>query len=177
MKRALYLLVPLLMASALTVVATAAVLAFPTAAQDELDRYLHHSRNPAVEVRTVVQAKRPWTFGDESGYLVFGDSWCFHTDVRYSHATEVYPTPVLQKVFDDNIETFADGRPSLPFPPEEAWCVQLHGEDGGRVVFVARHHREPYCTSWVVHQGPEEPYGQGFLDMLSGIGCDLDPAP
>jgi hypothetical protein len=166
-------LIPLLMAATLTVLATAAVLAFPTAAQEELDRYLGHDRIPPVEVRTIVPAKLPWRFGDEFGYQVFGDSWCFHTDVRYSHETEAYPTPMLPQVFDDNMETFADGRPSLPFPPEEVWCVQLHGEDGGQVVFVARHHREPYCTSWVVHHGPEEPYGHGFLDTLSGIGCDL----
>ncbi len=83
----------------------------------------------------------------------------------------------LNKHSDDNIETFSDGRPSLPFPPEELWCVQLHAAGGGQVVFVARHHREPYCNSWVVHQGPEEPYDQGFLDLLSHIACDLDPAP
>jgi len=75
------------MAAALTVAATAAVLAFPAAAQDELDRYLQHDRVPSGAVRAVVQAKLPWTFGDESGYLVFGDSWCFQIDVRYSHST------------------------------------------------------------------------------------------
>jgi len=98
-KRALYFLIPLLMAAALTVAATAAVLAFPTAAQNELDRYLRHNRIPSGKVRTRVQAKLPWTFGDESGYLVFGDSWCFQTNVRYSHTTGAHATPVLQKVF------------------------------------------------------------------------------
>jgi len=91
-------LIPLLMAAALTVTATA-VLAFPTAAQNELDRCLRHNRIPSGKVRMVVQARLPWTFGDESGCPVFGDSWCFHTNVRYSHTTGAYPTPVLQKVF------------------------------------------------------------------------------
>jgi len=86
-KRALCFLIPLLMAAALTVAATAAVLAFPTAAQNELDHYLRHYHIPSGEVRTGVQAKLPWTFGDESGYRVFGGSWCSQTNVRYSHST------------------------------------------------------------------------------------------
>ncbi len=72
---------------------------FSTAAQNELDRCLRHNRIPSGKVRMVVQARLPWTFGDESGYPEFGDSWCFHTNVRYSHTTGAYPTPVLQKVF------------------------------------------------------------------------------
>jgi hypothetical protein len=101
---------------------------------------------------------------------------------RFECGIRCIPRPEKARLFlnkhsDDNIETFSDGRPSLPFPPEEVRCVQLHAEGGGRVVFVARHRREPTCTGWVVHQGPKEPYDQGLLDLLSGIACDLDPAP
>jgi len=173
MKRAMFITIPLLVALALVVSVTAAVLGFPVAAQQELDSYLQHIE-PSAKVDVIARAARTWNFGQESNYPAFGDNWFFRTDARYTAATKVLETPVWQKHFYYNSKTPLNGRTLLPFPPQELWCVLLNGENKDRVLFLAEYHQEPYYTEWVIHQGPQEPFSPELLDTLSAIGCDLE---
>jgi hypothetical protein len=183
-KRALFVAIPLMVALASIVTVSTAILSFPAGAQQALDAYLQYARAAAppgerqtLRADLIVRASRPWALGPELGLPAFGDSWYFHADDRYSEPTPP-ATPFWQKYFAYSSESDPlDDRLALPFPPEEVWCVLLKGQPRDRVVLVARHHREPYYTEWITHQGPGEPFDQPVLETLSALGCDLAIAP
>ena len=179
MKRALFLSLPLTVGLIAIVAVVAAALAFPTAAKDELDAYLDHlaSSSPPgaarAEVITLDRARRPWSLSSEQNYPVFGTSPTYQSDRRSDWPTAALQTPIWS---DEIVTTSGASHPVLPFPPEEVWCVLLAGESQDQVIFLARHHREPYYTDWVIHQGPHTPFPDSLHDILSAVGCDLGGA-
>ncbi len=185
MKRALFVTIPLVVALASIVTVSTAMLSFPAGAQQALHAYLQHVQTAGApgERQTlrpdlIVRASRPWELGPELGLPTFGDSGYFRADGRHARPTQPPPTPFWQRYATYSTESDPlDDRPALPFPPEEVWCVLLKGQPRGRAVLVARHHREPYYTEWIVHQGPRIPLGQPFLETLSALGCGLDLSP
>jgi hypothetical protein len=181
-KRALFIVIPVLVALASVVAVTAATLAFPTAAQSVLDEYLHFistSSPPThlIGVKTRVRANRPWNLNQDLDYPVFGTSWHYQTDQRLDWQPLALETAEWQLtvVQEGDARLAPDRRLPLPFPPQELWCVLLESGSRDQVIFLARHHREPYYTEWVVHQGPKAPFSQSLLDTLSDIGCNLNP--
>ena len=180
MKRALFLSLPLIVALIAVIAVAAAALAFPAAAKDELDAFLDHvasSSHPGVgraEVITLDRARRPWNLSSEQNYPVFGTSPFYETDRQIDWPTVVLQTPVWS---DEIVTTSGASQPALPFPPTELWCVLMAGEPHDQVIFLARHHREPYYTDWVIHEGPHAPFSESVLDTLSAVGCDLRGAP
>jgi hypothetical protein len=61
----------------------------------------------------------------------------------------------------------------------EAWCVLIQSATGPQVLVVARHHREPYQTDWIIHQQPAAPAPAGWVELLDLLGCErlLSSAP
>lgn len=185
MKRALFVAIPLMVALASIVTVSAAMLSFPAGARQALEAYLRHppagglsAQRITLQPDLIVRASRPWELRSQLGYPAFGDTWYFDIDHRLGESTRPAATPFWQKYLPYSSETApASDQPALPFPPEEVWCVLLGGEPTDRVVFVARHHREPYYTEWITHQGPAAPFSKGFLETLSAVGCDLRIAP
>ena len=171
MKRAIFIAIPLLITLALAISVTAAVFSFPLAAQQTLDLYFTYNRLGTVQ--EIARSARPWYFSSRPDYPTYGDSWCFETDLRVSLPTKTYTTPVWQKYFNHNSETTSSGLTALPYPPEEVWCVLADLGERDQVLFVARHHVEPYQTDWVIHEGPQAPFSQAFLDSLNEFGCEL----
>jgi hypothetical protein len=184
-KRALFVAIPLMVALASIVTVSTAMLSFPAGAQQALDAYLQHVRaaeSPheglALQADLIVRASRPWELSPQLDFPALGDTWYFHADRRYTEPIRPSATPFWHQYFAYNSETSApDDRPAPPFPAQEVWCVRLLGQPADRVVFVARHHREPYYTEWITHQGPDAPFNQEFLQTLSALGCDLELAP
>jgi hypothetical protein len=185
MKRALFVAIPLMVALASIVTVSTAMLSFPAGAQQALEAYLRYveadglpDQRQTLQPELIVRASRPWELNPGLGYPVFGDTWYFHTDRHLSDPTRPPATPFWRKHFPYSAETDPlDDQSALPFPPQEVWCVLLEGQPGERVVFVARHHREPYYTEWVTHQGPVAPFSQAFLETLSVVGCNLGITP
>lgn len=185
MKRVLFIATPLLVALALLVTMAAAVSSFPLAAQNELDNTIHflnsslgQDKSALYEVQTMVRASRPWNLRPELNYLTLGDSLVFHTDLRYSSPTPQLQTPVWNQYFDHNSDsTLVNGRPSLPFPPQDVWCILLSDGTRDQLLLLALHNQEPYKTDWIVHQGPSGSFDQTFLSILSDMGCDLSLEP
>jgi hypothetical protein len=176
MKRFMFLGIPLLVGLGTVVAIATAALAFPTAAQDELDIYLDHliSNSPAgtrqAEIVTLDRARRPWNLTADRTFPVFGAARYYQTDSRYDWPTVALETPI----WSEHVVTSSGGNsPALPFPPEEVWCALLADESQEQVIFVARHHREPYFTEWVIHQGPRAPFPESLLSTLVEVDCNL----
>lgn len=185
MKRALFVAIPLVVALASIVTVSTAMLSFPAGAQRALEAYLQHVRAAApqnkglaLQADLIVRASRPWELSPQLGLPAYGDTWYFHADRRYTEPARPSATPFWQKYFPHGNETSTlDERPAPPFPPREVWCVRLLGQSGDWVVFIARHHQEPYYTEWMTHQGPVAPFDQEFLETLSALGCNLELTP
>ncbi len=185
MKRALFVAVPVIVALASIVTVSTAMLSFPAGAQQALDDYLRYVRaaarpgeGSALQADLIVRASRPWELSPQLGLLAFGDTVYFRADGRYTEPSRALATPFWQRYFTHSSETGSlDERPAPPFPPQEVWCVRLVDERGARVVFMARHHQEPYHTEWITYQGPAAPFSRELQETLAALGCDLELAP
>jgi hypothetical protein len=78
--------------------------------QLELDKYVKHVDSLSIGTTTVysvTQASKPWNFGRDMSYVVFGDTLCYDIDYTFN---------------GEKIDR--SSRRPLPFPPEQVchWC-------------------------------------------------------
>ena len=164
MRRALAVIVPLLLAAALVVTLLVAIqINRPPAWQLELDKYVDYKdslSSGTTTVQLVDRAGRPWNFGQDISHATFADSPYYQIDHSYSGRRGPRP---------------------LPFPPEEVWCALLkrdhHSTDNREeatysIVFVAEH-QDLYNADMVTHEGASDLSTQAFVESVSRIGCDL----
>jgi len=168
MKRAITVVVVLLVPAALVGLIVSRQARLPPEWQAGLDEYVDHlearSSGP-VDVRTVVQARDPTRFGRDMSRAVTGESVIFQTDYDYTG------------------EADSGGARPLPFPPEEVWCVLLErdlsaldgvtSDTGYAVLFVALH-QDMYNAEWMIHWGTDDVFAPDFRERLSEIGCELE---
>ncbi len=122
----------------------------------ELGQYIlyQNTHSPeTVSIQAVAKASQPWKFSPAMSTSVFGDS-VFRTDNRYNGRKGGYIT--------------------LPFPPEQIYCVLLEYGDRHELAFVSRHNDQVWWQDWVVHQGSSAPFSFEFRQTVSLLGCDLD---
>jgi hypothetical protein len=153
MKRAIFLLIPILVFMGLAAVLLIAEASRPTEWRVELDRYLvsRDASRSRVTVHSVARAGKPWNFSRDMGRAVLSESQWTGVD--------------------------------LPFPPEEIRCVLLKRNSTSRreperemayqVVFLSYHTDRVWNHGWVVHEGVESPFAPAFIESLAAIGCDL----
>jgi hypothetical protein len=162
---------------AVVAIATATV-AFPTAAQEVVDRYLDSLTSFGIgraEVISIDRARRPWNLSaDSTDYPVFDAGRYCQGDERYEQLKMALETPLWS---DKIVTTSSNDCPALPYPPEELWCGLLSSGGQEQVIWIARHHREPYYTEWVIHQGPLTPFPESLHDTLITVGCELGDLP
>ena len=167
MRRAGFLIVPLLLLVVLVVAVAAEIpqeAGLPADVQMRLEQYLPspHALGKAT-VLSVARARQPWRFSKQMSYSVLGDSVYFQTDSPLTWQEGSGPSP-------------------LPFPPKELWCALLEGEDrqtGERsysVVLIGLH-MDMYSGDWMVHEGPTDRSLSALLEGLSTIGCDFKAIP
>jgi hypothetical protein len=164
MKKLLLLFIPFL----LPAVALAAWLLYdqrqPPAWQVELGKYIAYQERRAfmqITAQAVDRAGRPWEFGRDPGYMVYGDTPYYVTDFSYQPSA-------------------GSGGMPLPYPPEELWCVLLKlesvhpfGSPKLQLVFVARH-QDLYNAAWVVHAASQPADSPELLHTLAVVGCQID---
>jgi hypothetical protein len=170
-KRALAIALLLLLFGLLLGLVTSAATSFPVAAEIELEAFLRSRGQGTVRMQGLVRASRPWSLGRELGLTTAGDSLYFETDLFYdlegqgsAPAEAGVPTSAIRSGFG------GEGTP-LPYPPQEVWCVLVQIAAGQEVVLLARHHREPYQTDWIIHQQPADPSPSGWIELLDLLGC------
>jgi hypothetical protein len=153
MKRAIFLLIPILVLTGLTAALLVAESKRPDEWQVVLDKYLgsRDASRSRMMVHSVVRASKPWNFSRDIGRAVLSESTWTGVD--------------------------------LPFPPEEVRCVLLKQSSTSRreleqemtyqVVFLSYHTDRVWNQGWVVHEGEESPFAPAFIESLAAIGCDL----
>lgn len=122
----------------------------------ELGQYILYRNTHAdesISIQEIVEAHRPWHFDSEMSDTVFGDS-VFRTDNRYNGQRGGYIT--------------------LPFPPEQLYCVLLEGDDRLELAFVALHNDQVWWQDWLVHQSSTAVGTAAFEETMSRLGCELD---
>ena len=169
MRRAILLIFPLLLATALVAALLVAIrMNRPPDWQLELDKYVEYKdsfSSGTTTVQLVDRASRPWNFSRDMSHAVFGDGPYYQTDYGYSGEGRNRGGP----------------RP-LPFPPEDVWCVLLERDHNSTddlieetthtIVFVAEH-QDLYNADVVIHEGASDLSTQAFVESVSRIGCDL----
>jgi hypothetical protein len=119
-----------------------------------LNRYLASVRLPdeTIGVEAVVEASKPQNFTANMGKAAPVD-WTWQIE-------------------------------EVPFPPTALRCVLLErvpssapgvaGKPKRQVVFVGYHNDMLWRAGWLVHEGPQEPFGPELVADLDSIGCHLD---
>lgn len=119
-----------------------------------------------------VWASMPQNFRAEMGGETFGNSLYYQMAHSYlqPEPSTVTPSPTATVLgalspFSMTIGAYLSGR-SLPYPPTDLWCVQLHSPDpAAPQVVLAALHQDIYNAEWVVHEvtDPET--------VLATVGC------
>jgi hypothetical protein len=166
-KRAVAIGLLLLIVGLLLGLTASAVTSFPTGAATELQSFLLSSSGGTIRTKELARASRPWALEHELGLVTAGDSHFFETDLRYG------PTSgLVTGVPTSEIRSGSGGQGApLPYPPREVWCVLVEGPAGRQVLVLARHHREPYQTDWIIHQQPSAPSPTDWTGILQLLGC------
>jgi hypothetical protein len=180
-KRYLFLGIPILFGLGALVTVVTATMAFPTAAQEAVDRYLVHLDSQSsvgaerTELIIIDRARRPWNLcADYDNYPIFAADKYYQGDLHYDQPTIALETALWS---DKIVTSSADDDPALLFPPEELWCGLVSTDGHERVIWIARHHREPYYTEWVIHQGPYAPFPESLHATLVAVNCELGDIP
>lgn len=61
---------------------------------------------------------------------------------------------------------------SLPYPPQEVYCVNVTHNGGHGVLFVNYYSDGLWQNDWVIHQGQDSPAADA-AQALGKVGCDL----
>jgi hypothetical protein len=167
-KRGLAIAFLLLLGGPLLGLITSAATSFPVAAQLELEAFLRARGQAAARTEGLARASRPWNLSPELGLTTSGDGLFFETDLVYDLQAE--PSASAEGGVPTSAIRPGSGTP-LPYPPEEAWCVLLQSAAGREVIVLARHHREPYQSDWVIHEQPADPTPSGWIELTDLLGC------
>ena len=155
----------------------------PDAAQERLNRYLSYlekTGRPAALV-AVRPATYPRRFTADLSGPTFGSGayfWVTDNDAPvvtlsgyWANSMSITSTVGLTPAALSN----GYGKP-LPYPPEEAWCVQLkpgaasvsQGVPAPGIVLLALHD-DLYVSTWVVHELPAET----VTETMATVGCTM----
>jgi hypothetical protein len=162
MKRLTFLLVPILLLTALVLAVSAKIPTEggpPSAVQQRLEQYSWSSFvGEEAHIRLVTRAQRPWNVTRDLGWPVLGSSVHFQTD---------HPLTLSR----------GDALAPLPFPPKVVWCALLETENGttgglSHSVLLVGLHMDMYNSDWIIHQAPSAPLST-LHETLSSLGCNL----
>jgi hypothetical protein len=149
MKKAIALMLPLLLGAALVAGVALSEARRPRDWQVALDAYLQEQGSPGrLQVQATAWAKQPGRFERDMSRAVFG------ADGR-GEAELPFPPEAAWCVLLKRDQ--GRSRNEVPY----------------QVLFVAHHVDPPWYDEWLVHAGKGNPFAPDFGASLRAIGCDL----
>lgn len=141
--------------------------------QELMDAYLNYRtahNGLTFEVIQAVPAQKSWLFREDSTPQSYANLSSYSATELEANHLGAYPS---QSFFPS--VSIGDGRPPIPYPVQELWCVllQTRTEPVYTTVVYLGLHKDLYNAGWILHEEDPDLPAANALQKAKSFGCLL----
>ena len=119
-----------------------------------------------LSIIKTTKSRDPGQFVASMSQSSYSEGWYYGAD----HLLSMTALPVPTGTGIETIDSPGSGMRAMPYPPVEAWCVELRSSDNSTFTVVLAEHQDLYNAEWAVHELPAD--SQQMQAILKQIGCN-----